>query len=135
MSDETKAIVEVPEKFKSLVTSIESMSVLDLADLVKVLEDKFGVSAAAPAMMMAAGPAAGAAVEEENTSFDVELTAAGENKINAIKAVRTITGLGLKEAKDLVDCAPSLIKQGVDKATSEDIKKQLEDAGAKVTIK
>ena len=135
MSDETKATVEVPEKFKSLVTSIESMSVLDLADLVKVLEDKFGVSAAAPAMMMAAGPAAGAAVEEEKTSFDVELTAAGENKINAIKAVRTITGLGLKEAKDLVDGAPSLIKQGVDKATSEDIKKQLEDAGAKVTLK
>ncbi|HLD20903.1 MAG TPA: 50S ribosomal protein L7/L12 [Patescibacteria group bacterium] len=135
MSDETKATVEVPEKFKSLVTSIESMSVLDLADLVKVLEDKFGVSAAAPAMMMAAGPAAGAAVEEEKTSFDVELTAAGENKINAIKAVRTITGLGLKEAKDLVDGAPSMVKQGVDKATSEEIKKQLEEAGAKVTIK
>ncbi|MBI4256989.1 50S ribosomal protein L7/L12 [Candidatus Uhrbacteria bacterium] len=134
MSDETKT-VEVPEKFKSLVASIESMSVLDLADLVKVLEDKFGVSAAAPAMMMAAGPAAGAAVEEEKTSFDVELTAAGENKINAIKAVRTITGLGLKEAKDLVDGAPSMVKQGVDKATSEDIKKQLEEAGAKVTIK
>ncbi|KKW32602.1 MAG: 50S ribosomal protein L7/L12 [Candidatus Uhrbacteria bacterium GW2011_GWA2_52_8d] len=135
MSDETKATVEVPEKFKSLVTSIESMSVLDLADLVKVLEEKFGVSAAAPAMMMAAGPAAGAAVEEEKTSFDVELTAAGENKINAIKAVRTITGLGLKEAKDLVDGAPSMVKQGVDKATSEEIKKQLEEAGAKVTIK
>ncbi|MBI4435713.1 50S ribosomal protein L7/L12 [Candidatus Uhrbacteria bacterium] len=134
MSDETKATVEVPEKFKSLVTSIESMSVLDLADLVKVLEDKFGVSAAAPAMMMAAGPAVAAAVEEK-TSFDVELTAAGDNKINAIKAVRTITGLGLKEAKDLVDGAPSMVKQGVDKATSEDIKKQLEEAGAKVTIK
>ena len=84
---------------------------------------------------MAAGPAAGAAVEEEKTSFDVELTAAGENKINAIKAVRTITGLGLKEAKDLVDGAPSMVKQGVDKATSEEIKKQLEEAGAKVTIK
>ena len=135
MSDETKATVEVPEKFKSLVTSIESMSVLDLADLVKVLEEKFGVSAAAPAMMMAAGPAAGAAVEEEKTSFDVELTAAGDNKINAIKAVRTITGLGLKKAKDLVDGAPSMVKQGVDKATSEEIKKQLEEAGAKVTIK
>ncbi len=117
MSDETKTTVEVPEKFKSLVTSIESMSVLDLADLVKVLEDKFGVSASAPAMMMAVGPAVAAAVVEEKTSFDVELTAVGDNKINAIKAVRTITGLGLKEAKDLVDSAPSLIKQGVDKAT------------------
>ncbi|TAL51211.1 50S ribosomal protein L7/L12 [Patescibacteria group bacterium] len=134
MSDETKT-VEIPEKFKSLVTSIESMSVLDLADLVKVLEEKFGVSAAAPAMMMAAGPAVGAAAVEEKTSFDVELTAAGDNKINAIKAVRTITGLGLKEAKDLVDGAPSMVKQGVDKATSEEIKKQLEEAGAKVTIK
>lgn len=135
MSDETKTPVEVPEKFKSLVSSIESMSVLDLADLVKVLEDKFGVSAAAPAMMMAAGPAAGAAAVEEKTAFDVELTAAGENKINAIKAVRAITGLGLKEAKDLVDAAPSMIKQGVDKATSDDLKKQLEEAGATVTIK
>src|SRR3989339_1725476 len=135
MSDETKAPVEVPEQFKALVEQIEKMSVIDLADLVKVLEDKFGGSPAAPAMMMAAGPAAGAAVEEEKTSFDVELTAAGENKINAIKAVRTITGLGLKEAKDLVDGAPSMVKQGVDKATSEEIKKQLEEAGAKVTIK
>jgi large subunit ribosomal protein L7/L12 len=134
MSDETKT-VEVPEKFKTLVSSIESMSVLDLADLVKVLEDKFGVSAAAPAMMMAAGPAAGAAPVEEKTSFDVELTAAGENKINSIKAVRAITGLGLKEAKDLVDGAPGLVKQGVDKATADDIKKQLEEAGATVTIK
>ncbi len=127
--------MEVPEKFKGLVESIESMSVLDLADLVKVLENKFGVSAAAPAMMMAAGPAAGAAAAEEKTSFDVELTATGDNKINVIKAVRTITGLGLKEAKDLVDAAPGMVKQGVDKATSEDLKKQLEEAGATVTIK
>ncbi len=133
MSEETK--MEVPEKFKGLVESIESMSVLDLADLVKVLENKFGVSAAAPAMMMAAGPAAGAAAAEEKTSFDVELTATGDNKINVIKAVRTITGLGLKEAKDLVDAAPGMVKQGVDKATSEDLKKQLEEAGATVTIK
>jgi len=135
MSDETTTPVEVPEKFKSLVTSIEQMSVLDLADLVKVLEDKFGVSAAAPAMMMAAGPAAGAAAAEEKTSFDVELTAAGDNKINVIKAVRTITGLGLKEAKDLVDGAPGMVKQGVDKATAEDLKKQLEEAGATVNLK
>lgn len=135
MSDETKATVEVPEKFKSLIESIEKMSVLDLADLVKVLEDKFGVSAAAPAMMMAAVPAAGAAVEEEKTSFDVEITASGDNKINVIKAVRALTSLGLKEAKDLVDAAPGIVKQGVDKATAEDMKKKLEEAGAKVTIK
>lgn len=135
MSDETKTTVEVPEKFKSLVTSIEQMSVLDLADLVKVLEDKFGVSAAAPAMMMAAAPAAGAAIEEEKTSFDVEITASGDNKINVIKAVRALTSLGLKEAKDLVDAAPGMVKQGVDKATAEDMKKKLEEAGAKVTIK
>jgi large subunit ribosomal protein L7/L12 len=135
MSDETKTTVEVPEKFKSLVQSIEQMSVLDLADLVKVLEDKFGVSAAAPAMMMAAGPAAGSPVAEEKTSFDVELTAAGDNKINVIKAVRALTALGLKEAKDLVDAAPGMVKQGVDKATADTMKKQLEEAGAKVTIK
>lgn len=135
MSDETKTPVEVPEKFKSLVESIEVMSVLDLADLVKVLEDKFGVSAAAPAMMMAAGPAASVAVEEEKTSFDVEITATGDNKINVIKAVRALTSLGLKEAKDLVDAAPGLIKQGVDKATAQAMKKQLEEAGATVSIK
>lgn len=135
MSDETKATVEVPEKFKSLIESIEKMSVLDLADLVKVLEDKFGVSAAAPAMMMAATPAAGAAIEEEKTSFDVEITASGDNKINVIKAVRALTSLGLKEAKDLVDAAPGIVKQGVDKATAEDMKKRLEEAGAQVTIK
>ena len=134
MSEETKTPVEVPEKFKSLVESIEKMSVLDLADLVKVLENKFGVSAAAPAMMMAAaGPAAAAA--EEKTSFDVELTASGDNKINVIKAVRAITALGLKEAKDLVDAAPGMVKQGVDKATAEAIKKQFEEAGGKATIK
>ena len=135
MSDETKTPVEVPEKFKSLVESIEVMSVLDLADLVKVLEEKFGVSAVAPAMMMAADPAAGAAVEEEKTSFDVEITSSGDNKINVIKAVRALTSLGLKEAKDLVDAAPGIVKQGADKATAEAMKKQLEEAGATVTIK
>lgn len=132
MPEET---IEVPAKFQDLVSTIEKMSVLDLAELVKVLEKKFGVSAAAPAIMMAAGPAAGAAPEEEKTSFDVEFTAAGENKINSIKAVRAITGLGLKEAKDLVDGAPKMVKEGVDKATADNIKKQLEEAGAKVTIK
>jgi len=134
MSDEQK-VVEVPSKFQALVAEIEKMTVIDLSELVKVLEEKFGVSAAAPAMMMAAPAAAGAATEEEKTSFDVEITAAGDNKINAIKAVREITGLGLKEAKDLVDGAPKVVKAGVDKATAEDIKKKLTDAGATAAIK
>ncbi len=133
MSEETK--VEVPAKFQSLVAEIEKMSVIDLSELVKVLEEKFGVSAAAPAMMMAAPAAGGAAAAEEKTSFDVEITAAGDNKINAIKAVREITGLGLKEAKDVVDGAPKVVKAGVDKATAEDIKKKLTDAGATAAIK
>ncbi len=138
MSDETttQEKVEVPAKFQDLVTKIEQMSVLDLAELVKVFESKFGVSASAPAMMMASpGAAAGAAPEEEKTSFDVEITSSGENKINVIKAVRALTALGLKEAKDLVDGAPKVVKAGADKATAEDMKKQLEAAGAKVTIK
>jgi large subunit ribosomal protein L7/L12 len=127
--------VEVPEKFKSLVESIETMSVLDLADLVKVLEDKFGVSAAAPAMMMAGGPAAGGAAAEEQTEFDVELVSAGDNKIGSIKAVRAITGEGLKEAKAMVDGAPTIVKSGVSKEEAEELKKQLEDAGAAVNVK
>ncbi len=137
MSEETtqEVAVEVPAKFQDLVKKIEEMSVLDLADLVKVLEKKFGVSAAAPAMMMAAGGAAGAAPVEEKTAFDVEITAAGDNKIGAIKAVRAITGLGLKEAKDLVDGAPKIVKEGVSKDQAADFKKQLEEAGAKATIK
>ncbi|OGI31061.1 MAG: 50S ribosomal protein L7/L12 [Candidatus Moranbacteria bacterium RIFCSPLOWO2_12_FULL_48_12] len=112
------------------------MSVLDLSELVKVLEDKFGVSAAAP-MMMGALPAAAGAAEavEEKTEFDVELTAAGQQKINAIKAVREITGLGLKEAKDMVDAAPKVIKEKVSKADAENFKKKLEEAGATVTLK
>lgn len=134
MSDEKKDVV-VPEKFKSLVESIEKLSVLDLAELVKILEEKFGVSAAAPAMMMAAAPGAAAEAAEEQTSFTVELTAAGEQKINVIKAVRELTQLGLKEAKDVVDGAPKVVKEGVDKATAEDMKKKLEEAGGKVTIK
>ena len=109
--------IEVPEKFRSMVESIEKMSVLDLAELVKVLEKKFGVSAAAPMAVMAgaAAPAEGGAAEEEKTSFNVELKAAGDQKINVIKAVREITGLGLKEAKDLVDGAPKMVKEGVKK--------------------
>jgi large subunit ribosomal protein L7/L12 len=134
MNTEEKTPVEVPEKFKSLVETIEQMSVLDLAELVKILEDKFGVSAAAPAMMMA-GPAAAGEAAEEKDSFDVELTASGDSKINVIKAVREITGLGLKEAKDLVDGAPKVIKEGVKKEEAEEMKKKLEEAGAGVTLK
>ena len=127
--------VEVPEKFKSLVETVEKMSVLDLAELVKVLEDKFGVSAAAPAMMMAAPAAGGAAAAEEKSSFTVELTSAGDNKINVIKVVRELTGLGLKEAKDIVDAAPKAVKENAAKAEADDMKAKLEAAGAKVTLK
>jgi len=132
MSDEK--IVEVPEKFKALVEQIEKMSVLDLSELVKILEEKFGVSAAAPAMMMAA-PAAGAAAVEEKTSFNVELLSSGENKIGVIKVVREVTGLGLKEAKDLVDGAPKTVKEGIDKAAAEEMKKKIEEAGGKAELK
>lgn len=133
MTDEKK-VVEVPEKFKALVETIEKMSVLDLAELVKVLEEKFGVSAAAPAMMMAA-PAAGAAAVEEKTEFNVELTEAGANKINVIKVVKEITGLGLADAKALVDGAPKMVKEGVKKEDAETMKKKIEEAGGKVTLK
>ncbi len=126
--------VVVPEKFASLVSSIEKLSVLDLAELVKVLEEKFGVSAAAPMMAMAAAPAAAAAAEEK-TDFVVELTGSGDNKIGVIKAVRELTGLGLKEAKDLVDGAPKVVKEGVAKADADKMKATLEAAGAKVTLK
>ncbi len=135
MSDEQK-VVEVPEKFKALVEQIEKMSVLDLAELVKILEDKFGVSAAAPAMMMAAAPAAGgAAAAEEKTEFNVELADAGANKINVIKAVKEITGLGLADAKALVDGAPKMVKEGVKKEEAEEMKKKIEEAGGKVNLK
>jgi large subunit ribosomal protein L7/L12 len=135
MSEEKKDVV-VPEKFEKLVSEIEKMSVLELSELVKVLEEKFGVSAAAP-MMMGAMPVAGGAAEEaeEKTDFDVELTAAGDQKINVIKAVREATGLGLKEAKDLVDAAPKVIKEKVAKAEAEEIKSKLEGVGATVTLK
>lgn len=126
---------EVPAKFQSLVESIEKMSVLDLAELVKVLEEKFGVSAAAPMMMAAAGAAAPAEAAEEKTAFTVELTEAGANKIGVIKVVREVTGLGLKDAKDLVDGAPKVVKEGVAKAEAEDMKKKIEEAGGKAAIK
>ena len=137
MAEEKKETAEVPEKFQKLVSEIEKMSVLDLSELVKVLEDKFGVSAAAP-MMMGAMPAAageGAAAAEEKSEFDVEVTASGASKINVIKAVREITGLGLKDAKDLVDAAPKVIKEKVTKAEAEEMKKKLETAGATVALK
>lgn len=134
-----KKEMEVPAKFKKLVEEVEKMSVLDLSELVKVLEEKFGVSAAAP-MMMGPAMAGGAGAEggekaEEKTEFDVELTAAGDQKINAIKAVREVTGLGLKESKDIVDGAPKVIKEKVTKAEAEEIKKKLEAAGVTVTVK
>ena len=133
MSEEKKEVV-IPEKFKDLVSKIENLSVLDLAELVGILEDTFGVSAAAPMMAVAAAPAAAEAVEEK-TAFDVELTESGANKINVIKAIRELTQLGLKEAKDLVDAPPKIVKEGVSKADAESMKKRLEEAGGKVTLK
>ena len=121
---------------EEIIKAIEEMSVLELSELVKELEDKFGVSAAAPAMMMPMGAAApAAAVEEEKTEFDVVLVEHGANKIGVIKVVREITGLGLKEAKELVDGAPKTVKEQASKDESEDIKKKLEEAGAKVELK
>jgi len=134
MTEEKKDVV-VPEKFEKLVSEIEKMSVLDLSELVKVLEEKFGVSAAAPMMMGAAPAAAGEAAAEEKSEFDVEVTACGASKINVIKVVREVTGLGLKDAKDLVDAAPKVIKEKVSKADAEGMKKKLEEAGATVTLK
>ena len=120
-----------------LIEAIKGMTVLELSEMVKALEEEFGVSAAAP-MAMAAAPAAGAAEAapaEEQTAFDVMLTAFGDQKIQVIKVVRALTGLGLKEAKDVVEGVPSAIKEGVTKDEAEDAKKQLEDAGASVEIK
>lgn len=118
---------------EEIIDAVGSMSVMDLNDLVKAFEEKFGVSAAA---MAVAGPAgAGAAVAEEQTEFTVNLLEVGANKVSVIKAVREITGLGLKEAKDLVDGAPKPIKEAVDKKTAEEAKKKLDDAGAKSEIK
>jgi large subunit ribosomal protein L7/L12 len=132
---EEQTKTEVPAKFKDLVKNIEEMSVLELSELVKVLEDKFGVSAAAPVAMAAmAAPAAGADAPAK-TSFTVELAAAGVQKIAVIKVVREITGKGLKEAKDLVEKAPAVLKENVKKDEAEEIKKKLEEAGAKVELK
>ncbi len=135
---EEKEIVEVPEKFKKLVEEIEKMSVLDLSELVKVLEEKFGVSAAP--QMVAAAPVAGgeAAAAEEKSSFNIVLSSAGEKKIEVIKVVRDLTQKGLKEAKDLVDAIatePQVIREGVEKKEAEEIKKKFVEAGATVELK
>ena len=126
------------EKIEKLLEEISSLTLVEAAELKKALEDKFGVTAAAPMMM--AGPMPGAAAEaapavEEKTEFDVELTDVGANKINVIKVIREITGLGLKDAKDLVEAAPKVIKEAASKAEAEDLKKKIEEAGAKVTLK
>jgi len=128
--------VKVPAKFKDLVKQIEELSVMDLADLVKVLEDKFGVSNMSMAVVapVAGGEAGGPAVEEKS-QFNIELTGIGDQKISVIKVVKEITGLGLKEAKDMVDGAPKVIKEGVKKEEAEEIKKKLEEAGASVELK
>lgn len=122
------------DKFKNIIEEIEKMSAIEIVELVKALEEKFGVSAAAP-VMVAGGAAEGGAAAEEKSSFTVELKAAGEQKIQVIKAVRELTGLGLKEAKDIVDGAPKTIKENVAKAEAEEMKKKLEEAGAVIELK
>ena len=135
MTDEVKkeTVVEVPAKFKSIVEAIETMSVVDLNELVKLLEAKFGVSAAAVAV--AAPGAGGAAGGEEKSTFTVELKDAGAQKIAVIKVVKEVLALGLKEAKDIVDGAPKVLKEGMKKAEAEDLKKRIEEAGGKVELK
>ena len=120
------------EKITGMIDEIKALSVLELSELVKAIEEEFGVSAAAPVAVAAAGPAAAAA--EEKTEFDVVLAEVGGNKINVIKVVREVTGLGLKEAKEMVDGAPKTIKEAASKDDAEEIKKKLEDAGAKVEL-
>ena len=121
---------------EELVEKIGNLTLVEAADLKKALEEKFGVSAAAPVMVAGAAPgAAPAAAAEEKTEFDVELTDGGAQKLNVIKVVREVTGLGLKEAKDLVEGAPKIVKEGVAKADADALKKKLEEAGAKVTLK
>ncbi len=136
MSDEKE--IKLSKAAQSILDDVKKLSVLELADLVKAMEEEFGVSAAAPVAAAAAGAPAGggdAGGAEEKDSFDIELTAPGGQKIAVIKAVREITGLGLKEAKDMVDGAPKVIKEGVKKDEAEKIQKQLEEAGATVALK
>ena len=121
------------EKITAILDEIKALTILEVADLVKALEEEFGVSAAAPVMV--AGPAAGAAAAEEKSEFDVVLAEAGASKMGVIKLVKEITGLGLKEAKELVDNAPKTVKEGLSKAEAEEMKAKLEEAGAKVELK
>lgn len=133
MSEEAKVVVS--EEMEKFIQFIEKLSVLEVSQLVKALEQRLGVSAAAPAAAAAAAPAAAAAKAEEKTEFTIVLVKAGDNKIGVIKEVRAITGLGLKEAKDLVDGAPKPVKENIPKADSDKIKAQLEAAGATVEVK
>lgn len=134
MADEVKALPELTENGKKVLEMVEKMSVLELANLVKVMEDKFGVSAAAP-VAVATGPVADAAPVEEKTTFDVILKGAGANKIGVIKVVREITEMGLVEAKTLVEAAPKTIKESVSKDLANEIKKKIEEAGGEVELK
>ncbi len=120
---------------EEIIDAIKELSVLELNDLVKACEEEFGVSAAAGVVVAASGAAGGDAAAEEKTEFDVELTSAGPNKIKVIKVVRDVTGLGLKEAKELVEGAPKIVKEAADKATAEDIKAKFEAEGAQITLK
>ncbi len=130
-----KGEVKVPKKFKGIVSEIEKMSVLDLSELVGILEDKFGVSASAPMMMAAPGGASQEDAQEESLTATVELTEVGGNKIGVIKALREITDLGLKDAKDLADGAPAIVKENVAKEEAAEMKKKIEEAGGKATLK
>lgn len=137
MTEETET-VKVPEKFKSLVDGIEKLSVVDLAELVKLLEEKFGVSAAAPVAVAAAPAGEDTEAAEEKSSFNVELTKVGDQKIEVIKIVRDTTGKGLKEAKDLVDAAvtaPQVVSEGLNKEDSDALKKRFTDVGATIELK
>ena len=126
---------EVSKEVTSVLDSIKTLTVMQVVELVKAMEDEFGVSAAAMAAPAAAAPAAGGEAAEEQTEFDVVMKSFGANKVSVIKAIRAVTSLGLKEAKDLVESAPANVKEGISKADAEDIKKQLEEAGAEIEIK
>lgn len=132
MADES---TKLSAKVQEIVDLIDKLSLPEAFELKKGLEEKYGVTASAGAVMMAAAPAAAAEAQEEKTSFDIELADAGANKINVIKVVKEVTGLGLKESKDIVDGAPKMVKEGVAKAEAEEIKKKFEEAGAKVNLK
>ena len=137
VATEEKPKVQLSEKMEGMIKTVEEMTVLELSELVKAMEDRFGVSAAAPVAMAVAGggAAAGGAEEEEKTSFDVVLTGIGAQKIQVIKEIRAVTSLGLKEAKDLVEAAPKEVKAGLSKDEAEKMKKQLEAVGATIELK